>query len=72
MLTLSGIVGLFLALPLAAMAMWRAQIARWWALAWVLAGFAAFILSKVMWWGCLITTACFAVFSVALARATRR
>ena len=71
-LTLPGIVGLFLALPLAAIAMWRAQIARWWALASVLAGFAAFMLSNVMWWGSLITTVCFAVFSVALARATRR
>lgn len=44
---------------------------RWWALAAVVAGFAAFIGSAVTWWGCAIMTACFTVFAYALARATR-
>jgi hypothetical protein len=66
-----GMVGLMLGLPLAAITLWRAGLARWWALAAVLGGFAAFMLSNVMWWGCVITTLCFAVFSVALHRATR-
>ena len=66
-----GMIGLFLGLPLAAITLWRAGLVRWWALAAVLGGFAAFMLSNVMWWGCVITTLCFAVFSVALHRATR-
>ena len=69
--TTPGMVGFVLALPLAAVALWRAGKASWWAPTSVVAGFAAFILSGITWWGCLITTACFAVFSVALARATR-
>ena len=69
--TLPGIVGLVLALPLTALTLWRAGLARAWGLLPVLAGFAAFTLSNVMWWGCLVTTVCFAVFSVVLARATR-
>ncbi|MGN6578279.1 MAG: hypothetical protein ACTHKG_21600 [Nocardioides sp.] len=66
-----GIAGLMLALPLTAITLWRAGLVRWWALAAVVGGFAAFMLSNVMWWGCAITTVCFAVFSVALHRATR-
>lgn len=69
--TLPGIAGLMLALPLTAVTLWRAGLARWWAPVAVVAGFAAFMLSNVMWWGCVITTLCFAVFSVALERATR-
>ena len=69
--TAPGLVGLVLALPLTALTLWRAGLARWWALLPVLAGFAAFTLSNVMWWGCVITTICFAVFSWVLARATR-
>jgi len=68
--TLPGIAGLLLALPLTAITLWRAGLVRWWALVSVLAGFAAFTFSNVMWWGCAIMTGCFAVFSVALARAT--
>jgi hypothetical protein len=68
--TLPGIAGLLLALPLTAITLWRAGLVRWWALLSVLAGFAAFMFSNVLWWGCAITTVCFAVFSVALARAT--
>ncbi len=68
---LPGIVGLLTALPLAAFALWRAGLVRWWAPVSVLAGTAAFMLSNVMWWGCAITTVCFTVFAVALERATR-
>jgi hypothetical protein len=69
--TLPGMVGFMLALPLAALALWRAGLVRWWAPLSVLAGYGAFMLSNVMWWGCAITTVCFAVFAVALERATR-
>lgn len=68
---LPGIVGLMLALPLITIALWRAGVVRWWAFAAVLAGTAAFILSKIMWWNCAITTVFFTVFAVALARGTR-
>ena len=66
-----GMIGLALGLPLAAITLWRAGLVRWWALAAVVGGFLAFMLSNVMWGGCVITTLCFAVFSVALHRATR-
>ena len=66
-----GMLGFFLALPVAALALWRARLVRWWAPVSVFAGFAAFMLSNVMWWGCAITTLCFTVFAVALERATR-
>jgi hypothetical protein len=66
-----GMIGLALGLPLAAITLWRAGLVRWWALAAVVGGFLAFMLSNVTWWGCVITTLCFAVFSVALHRATR-
>jgi hypothetical protein len=68
--TTPGMVGFVLALPLAAVALWRAGKVSWWAPASVVAGFAAFILSGITWWGCAITTVCFTVFAVALARAT--
>ena len=68
--TTPGIAGLMLALPLTAITLWRAGLATWWALAAVVAGFLAFMLSNVMWWGCAITTVFFAVFAVALHRAT--
>ncbi len=68
--TIPGIAGLMLAPPLTAITLWRARWVRWWALVAVLAGFAAFTLSNVMWWGCVITTLCFAVFAVALHYAT--
>jgi hypothetical protein len=69
--TLPGIIGLALALPLAAAALWRAGLVRWWAPAAVVAGFAAFILSSVTWWGCTITAVFLTVFAVAIERATR-
>jgi hypothetical protein len=68
---LPGIAGFVLALPLTALTLWRAGLVRWWAIVPVVAGFLAFMLSNVMWWGAAITTICFAVFSVILARATR-
>lgn len=68
--TTPGIVGLLLALPLTAITLWRAGLATWWALVAAVGGLAAFVLSNVMWWGCVVTTACFAVLAVALYRAT--
>jgi hypothetical protein len=68
---LPGLVGFMLSMPLVALTLWRARLVKWWAIVPVVAGFLAFMLSNVMWWGCAITTVCFAVFSVILARATR-
>lgn len=68
--TLPGLVGLVLALPLTALTLWRAGLARCWALLPPLAGFAAFMASNVTWWGCALTTVFFALFSVVLYRAT--
>lgn len=70
-MTLPGTICLVLALPLTAITLLRAGLVRWWALAAVVAGFAAFMGSGVTWWGCAIMSACFAVFAYALARATR-
>ena len=69
--TMPGMFGLLLAMPLAAIALWRGGVVRWWAFVAVLAGQAAFMFSNVMWWGCAITTVCFAVFAYALATGTR-
>ncbi len=71
-LTAPGILGFLLALPLAIVALWRARVVRWWAMAAVLAGYAAFILSNVTWWGCALTAVCFAVLAAELDRGTRR
>jgi hypothetical protein len=68
---LPGTISLALALPLTAITLMRAGLVRWWALAAVVAGFAAFMGSSVTWWGCAIMTGCFSVFAYALARATR-
>jgi len=67
-ITLPGMIGFLLALPVAVAAAWRAGLVRWWAFAAVAAGQAAFMLSGVTTWGCAITTACFAVLSYALSR----
>ena len=69
--TMPGFIGLMLALPLASIALWRGGVVRWWAFVAVIAGQAAFMLSNVMWWGCVITTACFTVFAYALAKGTK-
>ena len=68
---LPGMLGLFLGLPLITIALWRAGLVRWWAFVAVLGGYAAFMLSGVLWWGCAITTVCFTVFAVALEKGTR-
>jgi hypothetical protein len=44
---------------------------RWWAPLSVVVAFVAFMVSYATWPGCVVATACFAVFSVALARGTR-
>lgn len=68
---LPGILGLALALPLAAAGLWRAGVVRWWAwLATVLA-FAAFMVSMATWWGAVLATGFLAVFAVGFARGTR-
>jgi hypothetical protein len=69
--TLPGIFGLLLALPLISIALWRGGVVRWWAFVAVVAGTAAFMFSNVMWWGCVITTVCFTVFSYGLAKGTK-
>ena len=48
-----------LALPLAVIALWRAGLVRWEGFVAVPAGCAAFMLSNVMWWGCVTTAVCF-------------
>ena len=68
---LPGFAGLALALPLAALALWRARVVRWWAPVAVVAAFAAFMVSYATWPGCVVATACLTAFSVALARGTR-
>ena len=66
-----GTAGFLLALPLAAVAAWRGGVVRWWAPPAVVAGYAAFMVSNVTWWGCLLTAAFFSVFAVAVERGTR-
>jgi hypothetical protein len=70
-MTTPGMLGFMLALPLMTIALWRSGVVRWWAFVAVLGGYAAFMFSNVMWWGCAITTVCFTVFAVALAKGTR-
>jgi hypothetical protein len=69
--TTPAMVGFMLALPLATIALWRARVVRWWALPVVLGGYAGFIFSNVMWWGCAITAVCFTAFAFELSRGTR-
>jgi hypothetical protein len=65
-----GMIGFLLALPVAALAAWRAGIVRWWAVVAVVAGIVAFMGSGVAVWGTALTTVSFAVFAYALARST--
>ena len=65
-----GVIGLFLALPLAMITLWRAGLATWWGLAAAVAAFAAFMISNATWPGSVIATVFLAVVSVAFARAT--
>jgi len=64
-----GLIGFVLALPLAAVAAWRAGLVRWWAPIAVVAGYVAF--SGVATWNAVLTTVCFSVFAYELARGTR-
>lgn len=68
---LPGFVGLALALPLGAAALWRAGVVRWWAPVCVVAAFAAFMIGQATWPGSVVTLAFLAAFSVALARGVR-
>ena len=66
-----GAAGFLLALPLAALALWRAGVVRWWAPAAAFGAIGAFsMLSSVVLWGAWITPVCLLVFAVAVARAT--
>ncbi|QZY29600.1 hypothetical protein [Nocardioides coralli] len=69
--TLPGIIGLFLALPLAMLAAWRAGLTRWWGLVAAVLAIAVFLGSGVTVWGAVGTAVCLAVVSVALAQGTR-
>lgn len=67
-----GMVGFVLAVPLATVAAWRAGLLRWWAPVAAVAGFLAFMLSNITWWGCLVLTGFLTVLAVDLARGTAR
>ncbi len=70
-IVMPGIVGFVLALPLAAVAAWRAGLVKWWAPVAVICGFLAFMLSGVTPWGTAITTVFFTLFAYSLWRGTR-
>ena len=70
-MNLPGIAALFVALPLAAVAMWRGGLVRWWAPLAVVVGTAAFVVSASTWPGAVVLAVCFTVFAVAVERATR-
>lgn len=63
-----GAVGLLLALPLAALAAWRARLLPWWGPAVVIGGKVAFVGFGVTLPGNILLAVAFAVFAVALAR----
>ena len=68
--TTPGIVALFLALPLAMLTLWRAQLAPWWGLAAAVAAVASFMLSNATWPGTVIATLFLGVVSFTFAKAT--
>ncbi len=68
---LPGFLGFALALPLAAFALQRAGLVRWYAPAATLGALLAFMVSNATWPGCVVATACFVVLSVELWRGTR-
>ena len=68
--TAPGIIGLFLALPLALLTLWRAGLARWWGLVAAIAAVAAFVLSNATWPGAVIATLFLGAVSLAFAKAT--
>jgi hypothetical protein len=63
-----GFAGLLLALPLAAIAAWRAALLSWWGPASVIAGMAAFIGFDATLVGNVLLTIAFAIFAAALTR----
>lgn len=63
-----GLAGLILALPLAAIAAWRAGVLVWWGAAAAVAGIAAFAVFGAMLLGNSILAVAFLVLSLALAR----
>ncbi|WP_084040371.1 hypothetical protein [Demequina sp. NBRC 110053] len=71
LLQVPAMLGLFLALPVAMVALWRAGRARWWAPAAALLAFVAFMVSAATWPGTVIATILLTVVAVALERATR-
>ena len=66
-----GIIGILLCMPVAAAALWRGGVVRWWSFAAALAGTATFIGSGVTVWGVSLTAVFFTVLGVDLARGTR-
>ena len=66
-----AMVGFFLALPVATIAMIRAGRMRWYALVPVIGAYAAFMGSGVRPWGTALTTVLLTAYAVLLARATR-
>jgi hypothetical protein len=66
-----GIIGLLLCMPVAAAALWRGGVVRWWSFAAALVGTATFIGSGVTVWGVSVTAVLFTVLGVDLARGTR-
>ncbi|MDN4479590.1 hypothetical protein [Demequina muriae] len=71
LLQVPSMLGLFLALPLAMAALWRAGRVRWWGPAAALLAFIAFMVSAATWPGTVAATALLAIVAVALERATR-
>jgi hypothetical protein len=70
-ITIPGVIGALLALPVAALAAWRARIVPGWAALAAAGGVAAFLLSGVTVWGTSITAALFSTFAYALWRSDR-
>ncbi len=66
-----GIIGLLLCMPMAAAALWRGGVVRWWSFAAALVGTATFMGSGVTVWGVSLTAVLFTVLGVDLARGTR-
>lgn len=65
-----GIIGLFVALPLTMITLWRAGLAKWWGLAAAVAAIVAFMVSNATWPGTVVATGFLVVVSAAFAKAT--
>ena len=64
--TAPGVISLVLALPLSALALWRAGVLPLWAVLLPVAGFAAMAVSGLAWWGAAVMTVVYAGFSALL------